>query len=154
MRIVGGNVHWALPSLTPAPTTPSSSGSRFSRSSRRCALYRMTCHHNIILLYRSGRSVGTSSSLLSQTFSLIVRQIAVVLETSFDIRELPVPSFQLPISQRDPERLAALIWSKLEPVWAWLAINMDSVEILVRRGNEVSQRAPFRSKSYLILILY
>ena len=37
MRLIGGGGHWALPSAPPTSATPtSSSGSRFSRSSRRC----------------------------------------------------------------------------------------------------------------------
>ncbi|CAI8024034.1 E3 ubiquitin-protein ligase UBR5 [Geodia barretti] len=120
--------HWALPSAPPTSTTPSSSTSRFSRSSR-----------------RAGRSVGTSASLLAQTFSLIIRQIAVVLETTFDIRELPVPSFQLSVSHGDSDMLTLQVWARLEPVLVWLATNMDSVEVLVRRGNNISERAPFRN---------
>ena len=95
---------------------------------------------------RSGRSTGSSAPLLAQTFSLIVRQIAVVLETTFDIRDCSVPSFQLPVSMSDPETLTKEVWSHLDPVWAWLATNLDSVEVLIRQGNEVSQQAPFRSE--------
>ena len=76
----------------------------------------------------------------------MIRQIAVVLETTFEIRECPVPSFQLSVSHSDPVTMATQVWSRLEPVWAWLATNMDSIEVLIRRGNEVSQRAPFRSE--------
>jgi hypothetical protein len=128
VRLSGVGGHWALPSIPSAPATPSS-GSRMSRSSR-----------------RSARSVGTSAALLAQTFSLIIRQIAVVLETTFDIRDCPVPSFQLPISTDDPETLSQRVWSQLHPVWVWLAANLDSVEVQIRRGNDVSQRAPFRGE--------
>lgn len=99
-----------------------------------------------LTLRRAGRSVGSSASLLAQTFSLIVRQIAVVLETTYDIQELPVPSFQVPVSRGNPDTLASQVWGRLEPVWAWLATNLDSVEVLVRRGNNISERAPFRSE--------
>lgn len=90
--------------------------------------------------------MGTSASLLAQSFSLIVRQIAVVLETTFEIKARPVPSFQLPISTADPETLAQLVWIQLDPVWVWLVTNLDAIEVQIRHGNDVSQKAPFKSE--------
>ena len=129
VRLSGVGSHWALPSYPPPTATPSSSGSRFSRSSR-----------------RSGRSMASSCSLLAQAFSLIVRQIAVVFETTFDPLGCPVQPFQLPLSTCDLEALVRRVWAELDPVWVWLATNMDMVEAQVRHGDSVSQKAPFRSE--------
>ena len=57
-----------------------------------------------------------------------------------------MPSFQLSVSHGDSDMLTSQVWARLEPVWVWLATNMDSVEVLVRRGNNISERAPFRSE--------
>lgn len=92
------------------------------------------------LLCKSARSVGSSSSLLAQSFSLIVRQIAVVLETTFDIRDCPVPSFPLPVSTAEPEALAEQVWVRLDPVWAWLVNNLVSVEVQILHGNDVLRK--------------
>lgn len=47
----------------------------------------------------------------------------------------------------DPDTLAERVWAGLYPVWAWLVTNLDAVEVQIRRGNDVSQRAPFRSEN-------
>lgn len=87
-------------------------------------------------------NMGTSASLLAQTFSLLVRQTADCLERCWDLLHSPTPPCVLPVREEDPGELYGWVWGELEGVWMWLVSAMDELESQLCLGNAVSRKIP------------
>ena len=81
--------------------------------------------------------MGVSASLLAQVFSLLVRQVAEVLEGAWQLVHSPTPPYVLPMGEEDPVNLSEFVWNELNGVWTWLVGALDVVECQLGLGEEL-----------------
>ena len=122
----------------PLPLSLSLSFSPFSPPLSLSSLFLPTC-------YRESRrdamfSVGKSSTLLSQVFSLLIRQLAETLDYIYEVVDCPTPPYVLPGLSSDPDDLYKFVWAELEEVWVWLFNSMDMLESQLRFGSSMSRK--------------
>ena len=91
-------------------------------------------------LCRDLLSMGMSTSLLSQTFSLLIRQLAETMDSLWDRTHCHTPSDMLSVSDPEPRELYTLVWAELEEVWAWLLQCMDMLQSQLEFGSVVSKK--------------
>ena len=87
-------------------------------------------------------SMGKSSTLLAQIFSLLIRQLAETLDNIYEVSNCPTPPYVLPALSTDPADLYKFVWAELEEVWVWLFNSMDMLESQLRFGSSVSRKVP------------
>ena len=85
-----------------------------------------------------------SSTLLAQTFSLLVRQLADIMEAVQEHLHSPTPPSTLPTLEGEPESLAEFMWAELHEVWVWLFSQLDTVECQIRLGTSVEGKVSDR----------
>lgn len=103
------------------------------------------CDHSIPTVLRDSRhdsllSMGKSSTLLAQIFSLLIRQLAETLDNIYEVSNCPTPPYVLPALGTDPADLYKFVWAELEEVWVWLFNSMDMLESQLRFGSSVSRK--------------
>ena len=84
--------------------------------------------------------MGASASLLAKTFSLLIRQLADTLNSTWDMVDTPTPPYVLPVGDSDPNDLYEYVWEGLEEVWAWLFQSMDILESQLRFGTATCRK--------------
>ena len=84
--------------------------------------------------------MGMSASLLSQTFSILVRQLAETVDNLWDIIHSPTPPDVLPVLDSDPKELYDFLWAELEEVWVWLFNCMDMLQSQLKFGSAVNRK--------------
>lgn len=92
------------------------------------------CRHDSLL------SMGKSSTLLAQIFSLLIRQLAETLDNIYEVSNCPTPPYVLPALSTDPIDLYKFVWAELEEVWVWLFNSMDMLESQLRFGSSMSRK--------------
>ena len=83
--------------------------------------------------------MSMSSALLAQTFSLLMRRLAVTMAALKEHQKSPLPSHVLPVAVDAPERLYRLVWADLEGIWRWLVQSLDMLEDQLRLGSSISR---------------
>ena len=84
--------------------------------------------------------MGTSASLLSKAFCLLIRQVADTLDSTRDILKVPTPPYVLHVADEDPDLLYGYVWKELHEVWAWLFRSMDLLESQLRFGTATCRK--------------
>ncbi len=84
--------------------------------------------------------MGASASLLAKTFSLLIRQLADTLNSTWDMVDTPTPPYVLPVMDSDPKNLYHYVWEGLEEVWGWLFKSMDVLESQLRFGTATCRK--------------
>ena len=84
--------------------------------------------------------MGTSASLLSKAFCLLIRQVTDTLDSTRDILTVPTPPYVLRVAEGDPDQLYAYVWEELRDVWAWLFRSMDVLESQLRFGSATCRK--------------
>ena len=102
-----------------------------------------TCHTH----RRDCVSVTVSSSLVAQGFSILVRQVADLLQGLPLLISSPTPPFVLPLREEDPSVLTEQVWRELGFVWSWLGSVMDSTETQLRTGRQLANAPASGSSS-------
>lgn len=95
-------------------------------------------------------SVGKSSTLLAQVFSLLIRQLAETLDYIYEVVDCPTPPYVLPGLSNDPADLYKFVWAELEEVWVWLFNCMDMLESQLRFGSSMSRKVVKCSLLYTV----
>jgi len=84
--------------------------------------------------------MGTSASLLSKAFCLLIRQVTDTLDSTRDILKVPTPPYVLRMAEGDPDHLYDYVWEELRDVWAWLFRSMDMLESQLRFGSATCRK--------------
>ena len=116
------------------------------------------CDHSILTVLRDSRhdsllSMGKSSTLLAQIFSLLIRQLAETLDNIYEVSNCPTPPYVLPALGTDPTDLYKFVWAELEEVWVWLFNSMDMLESQLRFGSSVSRKVILCVSVIIIVII-
>lgn len=89
--------------------------------------------------------MGTSASLLAQTFSILVRQLAETVDSLWDMVHAPTPPDMLPVADSDPNTLYDFVWAELDEVWVWLFNCMDMLQSQLKFGSAINRKVRFIS---------
>ncbi len=84
--------------------------------------------------------MGMSASLLSQTFCLLLRQLAETLDPLWDKCSAPSPPDTLHVSEGEPRELYDFVWEELQDVWTWLFNCLDVLQSQLSFGSIVSKK--------------
>ena len=91
-------------------------------------------------VHRDVQSMGMSASLLSQTFCLLLRQLAETLDPLWDKCSAPSLPDTLHVSEGEPKDLYDFVWEELQDVWTWLFNCLDVLQSQLSFGSIVSKK--------------
>ena len=84
--------------------------------------------------------MGASASLLAKTFGLLLHQLTDILDSTWDLVNMPTPPYVLPVQDADPAQLYVYVWEELHEVWEWLFRCMDLLESQIRFGTATCRK--------------
>lgn len=88
--------------------------------------------------------MGVSSSLLSQTFSLLLHQLALTLDPLWEFNRFDRAPPALPVPRDQPKELYDFVWAELNDVWEWLFNCLDLLQTQLSFGSSVSKKVSGR----------